>query len=578
MKALSLAARYRPQTFAEVAGQDMVKTVLSRASAGDRVAAAYLFSGTRGVGKTTLARIFAKALNCEHAPTAEPCNECAQCRKITQGSHVDVAEIDGASNNSVEDARALRETIGYAPMEGRYKVFIIDEAHMLSRSAFNALLKTLEEPPARVVFIFATTEAHKFPITIVSRCQHLVFRHLSEEALAAHLTGVLRREGLEFEEGAVRILARRAAGSVRDSMSLLDQVLALGGERLTADTTRQVLGLAGLEMFQALFEAVLGGDCAALTALCRTLLQRGVDVGFFVRELSQRLRDLFLLRQGGPGIAPHLNLPEDEAALWQGLSPRFTPGHLHAAWQMTLESQRSIIQNPDPATALELLLLNMALLPRLLPLENLVPGQPPQSAPSAFGPSVQPLIQAPQAQIPTPTPPPVQDSGQAPVPIQTQTLAEEPPPVDPLPVPSASPPHEGGTGREAAVPEPRTSPTEPPPRNWEAFRAFCAETAAQGGEAPSQHVLRQLSASWEGARLTLIPHSETLLHQVERQRSLLEKALAAYGAGDTRLEIATPRPARTEAELLEECARHPDVRECLTIFDGHIEQCRPRQG
>ena len=331
MKALSLAARYRPQTFAEVAGQDMVKTVLSRASAGDRVAAAYLFSGTRGVGKTTLARIFAKALNCEHAPTAEPCNECAQCRKITQGSHVDVAEIDGASNNSVEDARALRETIGYAPMEGRYKVFIIDEAHMLSRSAFNALLKTLEEPPARVVFIFATTEAHKFPITIVSRCQHLVFRHLSEEALAAHLTGVLRREGLEFEEGAVRILARRAAGSVRDSMSLLDQVLALGGERLTADTTRQVLGLAGLEMFQALFEAVLGGDCAALPALCRTLLQRGVDVGFFVRELSQRLRDLFLLRQGGPGIAPHLNLPEDEAALWQGLSPRFTPGHLHAA-------------------------------------------------------------------------------------------------------------------------------------------------------------------------------------------------------------------------------------------------------
>ena len=162
MKKLSLAARYRPQTFAEVAGQDMVKTVLSRAAAEDKVAAAYLLSGTRGVGKTTIARIFAKALNCEHAPTAEPCNECAQCRKITQGSHVDVAEIDGASNNSVEDARALRETIGYAPMEGRYKVFIIDEAHMLSRSAFNALLKTLEEPPARVVFIFATTEAHKF--------------------------------------------------------------------------------------------------------------------------------------------------------------------------------------------------------------------------------------------------------------------------------------------------------------------------------------------------------------------------------------------------------------------------------
>ena len=205
----------------------MVKAVLSRAAAEDRPAAAYLLSGTRGVGKTTIARIFAKALNCQHAPGPEPCNQCEQCRKITQGVHVDVTEIDGASNNSVEDARSLRETIGYAPMEGRYKIFIIDEAHMLTRNAFNALLKTLEEPPERVVFIFATTEAHKFPITIVSRCQHFVFRHLSEDALFAHLTAVLRKENAAFEEGAVRLIARRAAGSVRDSMSLLDQALDL---------------------------------------------------------------------------------------------------------------------------------------------------------------------------------------------------------------------------------------------------------------------------------------------------------------------------------------------------------------
>ena len=244
MKHLSLAAKYRPQTFAQVAGQDMVKAVLSRAAAEDRVAAAYLLSGTRGVGKTTIARIFAKALNCRHAPGPEPCNQCDQCRKITQGSHVDVTEIDGASNNSVEDARALRENIGYAPMEGRYKVFIIDEAHMLSRSAFNALLKTLEEPPARVVFIFATTEAHKFPITIVSRCQHFVFRHLGEDALVQHLSQVLNKENVPFEEGAVRLIARRAAGSVRDSMSLLDQTLALGGDNLTSAVTREVLGLA----------------------------------------------------------------------------------------------------------------------------------------------------------------------------------------------------------------------------------------------------------------------------------------------------------------------------------------------
>ena len=385
MKHLSLAAKYRPQTFAQVAGQDMVKAVLSRAAAEDRVAAAYLLSGTRGVGKTTIARIFAKALNCRHAPGPEPCNQCDQCRKITQGSHVDVTEIDGASNNSVEDARALRENIGYAPMEGRYKVFIIDEAHMLSRSAFNALLKTLEEPPARVVFIFATTEAHKFPITIVSRCQHFVFRHLGEDALVQHLSQVLNKEDVPFEEGAVRLIARRAAGSVRDSMSLLDQTLALGGDHLTSAVTREVLGLAGQELFADLFDALHARDCAAVSQLCASLFRQGVDIGFFVRELAGHLRDLFLLRQGGEAVAPSLGLPGEEALFWQGLAPRFSAGHLHAAWQMVLDAQRGIVQNPEPAAALELLLLNLALLPQLLPLERMdsvpAPSAPVQGHP-----------------------------------------------------------------------------------------------------------------------------------------------------------------------------------------------------
>ena len=385
MKHLSLAAKYRPQTFAQVAGQDMVKAVLSRAAAEDRVAAAYLLSGTRGVGKTTIARIFAKALNCRHAPGPEPCNQCDQCRKITQGSHVDVTEIDGASNNSVEDARALRENIGYAPMEGRYKVFIIDEAHMLSRSAFNALLKTLEEPPARVVFIFATTEAHKFPVTIISRCQHFVFRHLGEDALVQHLSQVLNRENVPFEEGAVRLIARRAAGSVRDSMSLLDQTLALGGDHLTSAVAREVLGLAGQELFADLFDALHARDCAAVSQLCAGLFRQGVDIGFFVRELAGHLRDLFLLRQGGEAVAPSLGLPGEELLFWQGLAPRFSAGHLHAAWQMVLDAQRGIVQNPEPAAALELLLLNLALLPQLLPLERMdslpAPAAPVQGHP-----------------------------------------------------------------------------------------------------------------------------------------------------------------------------------------------------
>ncbi|GFH63288.1 MAG: DNA polymerase III, subunits gamma and tau [Candidatus Desulfovibrio kirbyi] len=372
MQHTSLAARYRPQTFAEVAGQDMVKTILSRAASEDSPAPAYLLSGTRGVGKTTIARIFAKALNCERAPAPEPCNACVQCRSVTQGAHVDVTEIDGASNNSVNDARALRETICYAPMEGRYKIFIIDEAHMLTTQAFNALLKTLEEPPKRVVFVFATTEAHKFPVTIVSRCQHFIFRHLAEEALIAHLTAVLRKEGKIFEDGAVRLIAKRAAGSVRDGMSLLDQALALGGASLTAELVRDILGLAGQELFDRLFEAFATRDCVAVVDLTRQTARQGIDIGFFTRELAGHLRNLFLLRQGGEAMLPVLKLSENEEAFYKAVAQNFSPAHLHAAWQMLLDSQRGIAQSVEPSTALELLLLNLVLLPQLLPIDSLV--------------------------------------------------------------------------------------------------------------------------------------------------------------------------------------------------------------
>jgi DNA polymerase III subunit gamma/tau len=417
MKYISLASRYRPQTFADVAGQDMVKAVLSRAAQEDKVAPAYLFSGTRGVGKTTIARIFAKALNCAHAPAAEPCNECEQCRKITQGVHVDVTEIDGASNNSVEDARALRETIGYAAMEGRYKVFIIDEAHMLSRSAFNALLKTLEEPPARVVFIFTTTEAHKFPVTIVSRCQHFIFKHLPESALIDHLNKILQAEGMRFEAGAVALIARRAAGSVRDAMSLLDQCLALGGDALTQESARAVLGVAGQDLFIALLDALVEQDCAAIARLLRRLLDQGVDIGFFLRELGTLWRTLFLLRQSGESIVPVLDMPADECALWLGQAPRFSLQHIHAAWQMVLDAQRRITHSPEPAAALELLLLHLALLPRLLPLEQLPSFAQGHAAPNSAPSPAAPAASAPPAAMPSTAAPSVPYGADAAAPV-----------------------------------------------------------------------------------------------------------------------------------------------------------------
>jgi DNA polymerase-3 subunit gamma/tau len=282
----SLTARYRPQSFAAVAGQDAVKSILSRAASTGRVAPAYLFSGTRGVGKTTLARIFAKALNCQNGPAAEPCNQCPICRQITLGSAVDVVEIDGASNTGVDNVRRLKEDVGYAPLECRYKVIIIDEAHMLSKAAFNALLKTLEEPPGHVTFIMATTEPEKFPQTIISRCQHFVFKRLPQAELAAHLLRVLEAEGIAAEPSAVNLIARRGAGSVRDCMSLLGQVLALGSEDLRLRDVREVLGLAGQEVFVRLAECVQGRDLLGLNALLTEVLDQGVDLGFFLRELG----------------------------------------------------------------------------------------------------------------------------------------------------------------------------------------------------------------------------------------------------------------------------------------------------
>ncbi|TVR00743.1 MAG: DNA polymerase III subunit gamma/tau [Desulfovibrionales bacterium] len=379
MSHVQLTAKYRPQTFAQVAGQEEIRAILSRAAAQDRVAAAYLFSGTRGVGKTTLARIFAKALNCVTAPTTEPCNKCHHCRQITIGSAPDVAEIDGASNRGIEQARRLKEDVGYAPMDCRYKVIIIDEAHMLTKEAFNALLKTMEEPPPRVTFIMATTEPHKFPATIISRSQHYVFKMLSQQGLQSHMEHILKMEDREFEPAAVALLARRAAGSVRDGMSLLEQVLTISDQTLRLEDVRRILGLAGGELFQRLIQAMHEQDCIAVHDVLGDLLRQGLDLGFFLRELAGLWRNLFLLRQAGNKALPLLELPEEEGLAWLRVASELSPTYIHAAWQITLEGQRKVLTSLEPAQALEMLLLNLTYLPALVPLEQGFAAPPGQS-------------------------------------------------------------------------------------------------------------------------------------------------------------------------------------------------------
>src|SRR4051812_6272926 len=311
-----IARRYRPQSFEELVGQEHVARALQQAIASGRVGHAYLFTGARGVGKTSAARILAKALNCVHGPTPTPCNECDVCLRVTAGDDVDVLEIDGASNRGIDEIRQLRQNVAVRPSRVRYKIYIIDEVHMLTKEAFNALLKTLEEPPEHVKFIFATTEAQKIPITILSRCQRFDFAGISPAAIQARLAQIAAIEGVEVEREALQILASRAAGSMRDSQSLLEQLLALGHERITASDVNNLLGIAPAERLSGLVKHLIAKDAAAALAELEATIQSGVEVGLLLDQLVGYFRDVMIMAAGCPADQMLYALPSqaDEVA------------------------------------------------------------------------------------------------------------------------------------------------------------------------------------------------------------------------------------------------------------------------
>lgn len=373
MSYLVLARKYRPQTFDEVLGQESITRILKNAITQDRVAHAFLFSGPRGVGKTTMARILAKSLNCQSydEPTTEPCGTCGACTDIAASSAVDVLEIDGASNTGVDNIRELRETVRYMPASHRYKIYIVDEVHMLSVAAFNALLKTLEEPPPHVKFMFATTEPHKLPATILSRCQRYDFHRVPLTTIIDHLRNICEKEGVSLPDGALAVIAREAEGSVRDSLSLLDQVTSFGGEDLSEEDVLRILGVVDRTTVSSICSAVLARDPeSALEALSRSD-EVGHDIKQLSKELLRWFRNLVVIK-----IAKEpdrlVDLPDHELEQMRGIAAEHSLETIERLFDMLARFDEELARAGRPGMLLEMTLVKMALMPPLVPVSELV--------------------------------------------------------------------------------------------------------------------------------------------------------------------------------------------------------------
>ncbi len=458
MSYIVLARKWRPNHFEEVVGQGHVARTLKNSIAQDRVAHAYLFTGARGVGKTSMARILAKALNCHEGPTGTPCYKCPSCLEISTGQSVDVFEIDGASNRGINEIRELREGVRYAPSRDRYKVYIIDEVHMLTTEAFNALLKTLEEPPEHVKFVFATTEPQKIPVTILSRCQRFDFKRIAQQDIVGHLDDIRKKEGLNIDEGALSLIARQANGGMRDSLSLLDQVISFAGDSIDEEQVTQILGVANRKHLFELGEAVLKRDAQAALGVLAEVHQYGYDLGQFGAEFVEHLRDMTVV-----SVVDHpervTELTEREIEQIKAAVAGHPTELLHRLFTVMVDGAQQMSRSPYPKLILEMTLVRLCqlepmlgidlLINRLRDLEGLLEDDMPAGDPAGGEKKKTPERRA-ELSAPAPSPAP---------PATTPTPAPKPAPLAPAPAPPepvAAPP------APEPAPEPEPEPTPAP--------------------------------------------------------------------------------------------------------------------
>jgi len=370
MSYLVLARKWRPRTFDELTGQEPIAGILKNAILNNKVAHAYIFSGPRGVGKTSTARILAKALNCVEGPITGPCGKCPSCMAVADGSSMDVTEIDGASNTGVDNIRDLRERVRYASYGGGYKVYIIDEAHMLSTAAFNALLKTLEEPPAHVIFVLATTEPKKIPATVLSRCQHLPFRRISTHKIKERLRYISGQENLKIADSAFEMIARAADGSMRDSLTILDQIASFS-EEISAEDVKDLLGFTDMQTLSRLAEAVIEGNRKDIIDVIAGLAESGADLKTFTKDYLQFMRDLLIAKIVGntEGV---MDLSEEESNAIQSLAEKSNEEHLALLLTELIKAEPSIRSALFPRISLEMTLLRLSMMSHFVTVDDAI--------------------------------------------------------------------------------------------------------------------------------------------------------------------------------------------------------------
>ncbi len=370
MSYVVMARRWRPQLFNEIIGQDHVSQTLSNAIKNQRIAHAYIFTGPRGIGKTTTARILAKAVNCEKGPTPTPCNECPSCKAITLGNSLDVLEIDGASNRGIDEIRNLRENIRYTPSLGKYRIYIIDEVHMLTKEAFNALLKTLEEPPAHALFIFATTEIHKVPATILSRCQRFDFRRIPLKTIIGHLNHICEADQIEIEDEAMLQIAKKADGSMRDAQSILDQIISFSGNKVSYENVAQALGVIHQDLYFQISDLVREKDLRGLILLAKDVFDSGYDLNELLAGLEEHIRNILITAT--MNSTELIDVSENYLEKYQQNAQHFSENDLIAYLQMIHETGFAVKSSPQPHLKFEVGLIKMAKMPSALDLESVL--------------------------------------------------------------------------------------------------------------------------------------------------------------------------------------------------------------